>query len=67
MPEALVLFVAVIVVEPVLVKVARPGLLVEKMATLVLDELQVVDEVTFWPFRVALNCSELPFAERLTV
>jgi len=49
-PEALEPFaleVAVMVVEPVLVKVARPGLLVEKVATLVLDELQVVDEVTF--------------------
>ena len=49
-PEALVPFafeVAVMVVEPVLVKVANPGLLVEKVATLVLDELQVVDEVTF--------------------
>lgn len=45
-PEALP-FVAVIVVEPVLVNVARPGLLVEKNATLVLDELQVVEEVTF--------------------
>ena len=49
-PEALEPFaleVAVMVVEPVLVKVARPGLLVEKVATLVLDELQVVDDVTF--------------------
>ena len=49
-PEALEPFaleVAVMVVEPVLVKVARPGLLVEKVATLLLDELQVVDEVTF--------------------
>lgn len=49
MPDALVPFVlevAVIVVEPVLVSVARPGLVVEKNATLVLDELQVVEEVT---------------------
>lgn len=45
-PEAVPL-VAVIVVEPVLVNVARPGLVVEKNATLVLEELQVVEEVTF--------------------
>ena len=49
-PEAVVPVeesVAVIVVVPTPCKVAKPGLVLEKTATLVLDELQVVEEVTF--------------------
>src|SRR6185437_11014607 len=55
------------VVEPAVCKVARPGLEAEKMATLLFDELQFVEEVTSWPFNVALNCRVVPFVERLTV
>src|SRR5690348_553616 len=55
------------VVEPAVCKLARPGLEAEKMATLLFDELQFVEEVTSWPFNVALNCRVVPFVERLTV
>ena len=60
-PEAVVpplgVKVAVMVVVPTLCKLATPALPAEKKATLVLDELQLVEAVTFWPFRVAWNCT----------
>ena len=50
--------VAVMVVVPVRCSVARPGVMLLKIATEVSEEFQVVELVTIWPLLVAVNCTE---------